>query len=434
MLLRYQVSNFRSIMDAIEISMVAVDEERSAARRFELLAESVLTVAGIYGPNASGKSNVVSSLAWLSSAVRHSLLAWEKKIPREPFRFGHGPRGPSTFEVDMTVRGVRYSYALELDDSSVIFEALYSYPERRRRTLFERSGMDLQLRRGLGAISGARELLTPTTLALSAATRFSEPEVTPFGRQLGEIMTQGIGRRPRVRSGSGIVFVGGGRVHSPSTEKLFLGEGDEQLRLLFDDESPPPMYGRREALALLRFADMGISDVHLAQYQEPDNETRRRIMLVHRTANEEIPFELGDESEGTQMWFSLIGPVLMALRRGRLLLFDEIDASLHPRLTARLVELFQDPEMNPGGAQLVFTTHDTSLLNVLNRDEVWLTEKGEEGATSLTALAEYGGDKVRRSLNLERAYLQGRFGAVPEFDQVQLKHALGMDAFRKSDG
>jgi uncharacterized protein len=113
-------------------------------------------------------------------------------------------------------------------------------------------------------------------------------------------------------------------------------------------------------------------------------------------------------------------------RNGLVLLFDEIDASLHPRLSARLLDLFQDPVTNPRGAQLIFTTHDTSLLNYLNRDEVWLTEKGENGATSLTALAEFGGDRVRRSLNLEKAYLQGRFGAVPELDQVALRRALGL--------
>jgi uncharacterized protein len=86
----------------------------------------------------------------------------------------------------------------------------------------------------------------------------------------------------------------------------------------------------------------------------------------------------------------------------------------------------QDPVTNPSGAQLIFTTHDTSLLNHFNRDEVWLTEKGTDGATTLTALAEFGGDKVRKSLNLERAYLQGRFGAVPELDQIALRRALGL--------
>lgn len=83
-----------------------------------------------------------------------------------------------------------------------------------------------------------------------------------------------------------------------------------------------------------------------------------------------MPFDLTEESAGTQTWFALIGPALTALRGGQILLFDEIDASLHPKLSARLLELFQDPATNPRGAQLIFTTHDTSLLNYLNRDEV----------------------------------------------------------------
>ena len=139
-----------------------------------------------------------------------------------------------------------------------------------------------------------------------------------------------------------------------------------------------------------------------------------------------IAFELHDESEGTRTWFRLIGPALAALDTGQLLIFDEIDASLHPRLSARLLELFQDPATNPNGAQLVFTTHDTSLLGWLNRDEVWLTEKDTDGATTITALADYGSARVRQSVNLERAYLQGRFGGVPELDQVALKSALGL--------
>lgn len=107
-------------------------------------------------------------------------------------------------------------------------------------------------------------------------------------------------------------------------------------------------------------------------------------------------------------------------------MFDEIDKSLHPRLSSQLIQLIQDPRTNPHNAQLIFTTHDTSLLNILNRDEVWLTEKGPGGASSLVALAEYGGARVRKSLNLERAYLQGRFGAVPEIDQIAIRQALGL--------
>jgi predicted ATPase len=423
MLLRFETANYRSIMDPVELSMIAVDEDRPAARSFQLLNERVLATAGIYGPNASGKSNVVEALAWLSMAVRSSLRAWDKNIPRETFKFGRGPDEPSRCDIEMVVAGIRYAYQVEVDDSTVRFEGLYSYPERRRRVLFEREDLEISFRRGLGSLAGTRELLTPSTLALSAAMRFQEPDVEPFARALAGIQALGL-RRPGFLRSYGMVP---GLDSRFSTERLF-----EQQETLFEDFDLAPYSGRGSALALLRFADLGIDDVKIvygedvATLPQQAPRRRRRLRLMHRVADQKIPFELSEESAGTQTWFALIGPALSALGDGRVLLVDEIDASLHPRLSARLVELFQDPESNPNGAQLIFTTHDTSLLNFLNRDEVWLTEKGDNGATTLTALAEYGGDKVRRSLNLERAYLQGRFGAVPDLDQYTLRRALGL--------
>lgn len=429
MLLRFEAANYRSILDPVELSMIAVDKDRPSARAFDRLAERVLVVAGIYGPNASGKSNVVESLWWLSTAVGRSLRVWDQLIPREPFRFGRGLEVPSTYEVEMIVQGVRYAYHVELDDSEVLFEGLYSYPERRRRVLFEREGQEIHFRRGLGALAGTRELLTHTTLALSAAMRFDDPEVGPFGRHLSGIRVLGAQRRAAWRR----LPPGTAYAAAPSlTEQLFDSPGSQVQPSLFEESDLAPLDSRESALALLRFADLGIDDVQFIEDGDDGArlavQPRRRMRLVHRINGQEVPFELAEESAGTQTWFTLIGPALRALRRGQVLLFDEIDASLHPKLSARLLELFQDPKTNPHGAQLIFTTHDTSLLNYLNRDEVWLTEKGNDGATTLTALAEYGGDKVRQSLNLERAYLQGRFGAVPELDQFTLRRVLGLEA------
>jgi hypothetical protein len=398
MLLRFEAANHRSILNPVELSMIAVDEDRAATRGFEKLPERVLTVAGVYGPNASGKSNVLDAIAWLSMAATESLRRWDRRVPAEPFRFGRGPESPSAYDVEMIVGGVRYAYHLEADDSGIVYEVLHSYPERRRRVLYERDGLEIRFRRGLGGTTGVRELLTPTTLALSAAIRLGEPDVEPFGRSLTDIDVLGLPGR--------------GRPLYPT-------------RALFDKAASADE--RQPALALLRFADLGIVDAQAKYEEDPRTlEVRRKVWLMHQVAGQTLPFELPDESAGTRTWFKLIGPVLNALQHGQLLLFDEIDASLHPRLSARLLELFADPETNPHGAQLIFTTHDTSLLNHLNRDEVWLTEKGDDGATTLTALAEYGGDKVRRSLNLEKAYLQGRFGAVPELDQYTLHRALGL--------
>ncbi len=418
MLLRFEVANHRSILRPAELSMIAVDEDRVAARGFDLLRERVLTVAGIYGPNASGKSNVLEALAWLSVAVGSSLRSWGEEVPRDPFRFATGPSEPSTYDIQMIAGSVRYAYHLEVNDSEVLYESLYSFPERRRRILFERDGLEVDFRRGLGALlaGGTRMLLTPTTLVLSAILRLDHPEVDPFARELAGMRVLNVGMTRAWRKVPG-------RTSVPSrqlTEQIFMGV-DPQPREPSPDDEANPAVERKLALELLQFADLGIDDVRILPRQDG-----REIRLVHRAGDEELLFAMPDESAGTRTWFGLIGPILTALRQGHLLLYDEIDARLHPKLSARLIELFQDPVTNPRNAQIIFTTHDTSLLNNLNRDEVWLTEKGADGATTLTALAEFGGDRVRRSLNLEKAYLQGRFGAVPELDQFRLRQALGM--------
>ena len=421
MLLRFEVTNHRSINKPVELSMIAIDRDRTSVHSFERLTDDVLTVAGIYGPNASGKSNVIDAVSWLSEAVRHSLRLWDDHIPREPFRFGRAMDESSAFEISLEVDGVRYDYLLDVASSEVVFEALYSYPERRRRMLFEREGTTTQYRRGLTRLGGARDLLTPTTLFLSAASRLAPNELSIVAQEISAIRVLGMRRRGRSR----FTMEGGRYMPSGLTTRLFDDEADRNQPRLFEPvEEAGHFEERTAALSLLRLADLGIDDVEIAI----DERRGRRPQFVHRVNGQEERFELAEESAGTHTWFALIGPVLGALRAGSVLLFDEIDASLHSRLSARLLDLFHDPDTNPYGAQLIFTTHDTSLLNNLNRDEVWLTEKGGDGATVLTALSEYGGDKVRKSLNLERAYLQGRFGAVPELDQTVVREALGLSA------
>jgi hypothetical protein len=413
MLLRFEVSNYRSILDPVDLSMIAVDENRAATRGFEQLSERVLTVAGIYGPNASGKSTVLEALCWLSYSAQMSLRLWDEVVPRRPHGFGGGPDRPSTFEVDFEVGGVRHGYRLEVDDEAVLYESLYSYPERRRRMLFEREGDEVSFRRGLTGVRGIQQLLTPTTLALSAAMRLGTPVIGAAGKALSWMNALG----PKRQGATPFLPP----EHDPLTEVL-VGQLED-----WTTESGPDLAIRDAYVELLRFADPEIDDVVIVTDDDPEpSDPRRRLRFVRNDAGEQVHFELGLESAGTQAWFNLLGPAFGALRHGQVLLFDEIDASLHPRLSTRLIELFQDPQTNPHNAQLIFTSHDTSLLNALNRDEVWFTEKAPGGATRLIALAEFGGDRVRRSLNLERAYLQGRFGAIPDVDQADLRNAIGV--------
>ncbi len=416
MLLRFEVANHRSIREPVELTMIAVDDDRQATRGFERLKDRVLTVAAFYGANASGKSNVLDSLGWLSHAVQHSLRMWDESIPREPHAFHGVPAQPTTFGLDLMVGEVRYAYELSISDTEVLSESLYSYPRGRARRVFDRQGSTITFRSGI-AHNAIRELLTPTTLILSAGIRMRTDELAEVGRAIANIQYLGLpkrgGRYPALGMGP-----------SPFSTTRIFSQWDDFLDNpeRVDNVTEHPM--REAALGLLRFADLGIEDVEVPprpNRSDPDERhPRTELKLIHNVGNEFIPLDFSEESEGTRVWYQLISPLLNVLRTGEILLFDEMDASLHPHLTAKIVDLFYDEKTNPHNAQLIFTTHDTNLLLQLNRDEIWLTEKDNQGATTLTALAEFSGDTVRRSMNLERNYLQGRYGGLPHLDESQL--------------
>jgi hypothetical protein len=215
---------------------------------------------------------------------------------------------------------------------------------------------------------------------------------------------------------------------------------------------------RRQVVELLRFADLGIQDLTVTDH-EMDEEVRSRIARVmeaidpkftvddeffvrasqtlrftHRTSGgENAVLDLASESDGTRTWLALLGPILAALEHGSVLLVDELDSSLHPRLSSEIIRMFHDRKFNAAGAQLIFNTHDPSLMGALlgdaplRRDEVWLTEKDRDGVTHLYPLTEF---RPRKAENLERGYLQGRYGGVPFIDR---DFALAALSRRESD-
>lgn len=428
MLIRFEVSNFRSVLEPAELSMVAIDRDRPAARPAPLLGESLLTVAAVYGPNASGKSNILTAYAWLAAAVQDSLRAWDDAIPVQTFAFADGPGRPTQFTVEILVKGVRFEYIVEMGADQVFYEALFHYPEKKRRRLFERDGLEVKFQRGVAGAPGTKELLTAKTLVLSATRRFGDPLIVDFASALIQSQVLGIPARSyRPSPGGYATFVPRGLQGVPRVTRQIFDRPPRERR-----PGAASHVDRDQALALLRLADLGIEDVLIDSQEDlfpGSDESRsasRRLRLVHRVGDDSAPLDFASESDGTKAWFGLIGPILTAFRDGSVLLVDEIDSSLHPTLSAELIRLFQRPDTNPRGAQIIFSSHDASLLNHLNRDEVWLTEKRDNGSTHLGPLSDFAGERVRRSQNLENAYLHGRFGALPDIDQTELLRALGL--------
>jgi uncharacterized protein len=400
MLIRFRVGNFRSLRDEQELSMVAsLREGRLDLIRSEGLDLDLVRAAAIYGANAAGKSNVLSALRFMRSAVKDSHRLWrpEGPIPREPFLLDDSSRGSaSLFEVDLLLDGVRYQYGFKLDAERILEEWLYSYPKKRRQLLLSRDssapepflfGKHLKGNHRL-----VQALARENSLFLSVAAANNHQMLLPLYRWFAD------------------------GLHVSSAE-----DRTADLSVTLAMLSPEPE--RRAAVVdLLELADLGIADLELREERREGMflfeaaAVPRALEIKHRTGSGLVSLPLQKESRGTQAWISLTGTILWALERGALLLLDELDASLHPRLALEVIRIFQDPARNPRNAQLLFTTHDTTLLGnllgepSLHRDQVWFIEKNQDGASHLYPLTDF---KPRKFENLERGYLQGRYGAIP---------------------
>lgn len=411
MLLRFRVANVRSLRDEQELSFLGPepgpeDESSSAVRRVEVAGGrslGVLPLIGIFGANASGKSNVLTALVDMRSAVLNSYARWAsyEGIPRAVFALDpKGQSEPSFFELDLVMDGVRWTYGFELGRTRVEAEWLHSYPRGHRQVWLDRDASRAEVYEWPGNRVKDRAQLArrtrPNALLLSTAGTDNHPQLSPlfhwFRRNLW----------------------------------LINPEDERAQREAFTRQELSGARSRRIE-ELLRVADLGITGTEVVD----DGKGRATVKLVHRSATGDVAFDWQTESLGTRSWFALLGPLLLALDEGAVLLVDELDASLHPRFAAEVVRLFHDPYANPNGAQLVFTSHDPSVLTtpsggrLLEPDQVWLAEKDKDGATELYPLtaASPGEDE-----DLMKSYLAGAFGAVPSLIEGQIARRLLADS------
>jgi len=370
----------------------------------------VLPAAVIYGANASGKSNVISALRTMRSAVLHSHVRGEPGggVPRMPFALDRKcSTAPSIFDADFVVEGVRYHYGYEASDDEFVSEWLYSFPSGRRKTLFERKNNQFDFGRGLkGRNKIISELTRPNSLFLSAAAQSgheSLSKVSGFFRSL--------------RSDSEISIPGGlasVRLANDDVDRRaieFLGRIGTGVADYRKNESEIP----EQAMAIQKAISSAVEEVtkEPLPFQMPIDGKIVSIELAHRGSDGEIVFfDLDRESAGTRRLLMLLGPVFRALDEGAPLLIDELDASLHTKACEAVLALFSSPVTNPKGAQLIATTHDTNLLRsrLLRRDQIWFTEKDAGGETHLYPLTDI---RTRKDDNIEKGYLQGRYGAIP---------------------
>ncbi|MBI4493239.1 MAG: ATP-binding protein [Chloroflexi bacterium] len=425
MLVEFSVTNFRSIQARQTLNMVASAD--TAHRQHNVSPGKgrdlrLLRSAAIYGPNAAGKSNLLRALETLRQLVQNSAIGLQEgqRLPVTPFLLSKAAaRQPSEFElVFIADDGVRYHYCCAASPERVFKEWLVAYPQGRPQRWFEREyapetgsqrwwfGPNFKAERAERKVW--QDFTRDNALFLSTAIQLNNAQLRPAFTWITQkliVVVPVVGLNPLLSFEL--------LLQESGQEKImrFMRTADigiDRLELLEEELTPSPPTGPLLPGAMRVHLELGLPPGAQLQAQK-----RFRVLAWHRCADaiEEVPLELGDESDGTQRLFQFAGGWLRALEWGATLCVDELDRSLHPHMTRFLVGLFLS-RSNEKNAQLVFTTHDTTVLDtdLLRRDQIWLVEKDEQSSSRLYSLLDYS---PRKDEALERGYLKGRYGAIP---------------------
>jgi hypothetical protein len=418
MLVEFRVKNFRSFRDEQVLSMVASERDKNLPENCVKVGKhTLLKAAAIYGANASGKSNLVRAMGAFASMVnRGNIKDPGPRVLLTPFLLSKStPLVPCFFEIAFYASEELYRYGFEATAEHVTSEWLYAYPKGRSQKWFHRLESDVMpaknrggFGRGLkGDLQALLEKTRPDTLFLAVAGEFNHP-------QLREIWDHLRYNFRSIVTGDVLAQVTEKFVHremateGPHTLKSFverhlqkadLGINSLDISRIESDEITFPDYVSEDVQKRLRtrFKDEPLFDVRLGHVGEK---------------GERFTLSIEDESDGTRRFFELLGPLWQTTAEGLTIMVDELEKSLHPLLSRELVRLVLSEKTNKSGAQLIFTTHDVTLLDptLFRRDQIWFTEKDKDGATSLYPLSDF---KERGNAAFQRGYLSGRYGAIP---------------------
>lgn len=420
MLINFTFQNFRSFRDEKTLSL--------EAGSIKELKESVITkgtyrllpVAVMYGANSSGKSNVLMALMVMRNVLLESVrLNPKDELDFQPFKLNlTSVHEPTSFEIQFLLDDVKYRYGFDYDKTHICKEWLYEKCEGQREfNLFLRVDSEFE-------VSKSR---FPEGLGKESAT--------PANRLFVSLVAQLNGAKSmRILDWfNNCNYLSG--VDSRGYEGFTLKMFNEHLD------------GCKQALDFFHHTQLGFNDLLVTEkifsdetlsgkMQVPDAlrtklmEELKGVKVMEAKTTHNIYDENGNvngiasfdkdemESEGTKKIIEMSGPIFDTLKFGKILIIDELDAKLHPLLTRSILQLFMDSEINTNGAQLIFATHDTTLLNLayLRRDQIWFTEKDNTESTDLYSLLEFKderGAKIRNDRSVQKDYINGRYGAIP---------------------
>ena len=430
MLIRFSVKNFRSIKERVDFSFEASSIEHlrenvmstdtaSGSKQLSLLKTAV-----VYGPNASGKSNLIKALSYMKSLViRSNNFNKGDALPYEPFRLDENwLRFPSEFEIELILNKVTYLYGFAVHSNLVEKEYLYYYPNGRKALIFERHNTRNSVESNVSDYKFTTEKNKQEQFAsMTSVNKLYLSVSTNLENKLTESVFNWFNNDLVIRS-----------------EDIKRSWEAYTSNLIKQDKE------KEKVIAFLKGADFNISNITVkdAILDLPENimEAFFKNDVIEKFKNESIlevntmkwgidkngdskavSFKMDEESDGTNKFFELSGPFVDILMHGKCLIFDELDTKLHPTLLVFLVTLFNKNRTN---AQLLFTAHNTVILDqkYLRRDQIYFTNLKEDYSTDLYSVYDFPDEKV--SSNLSKRYLTGRYDALPFVDEASVINAM----------
>ncbi len=444
MLIRFSVENFLSFKDEVELSMIPGKSRRQHPGHV-IAAEtrdkaSALKAAVIYGANASGKSNLIKSMAFARDRIIEGTRL-RQVIPVAPFRFDKACEDhPSRFQFEFSYKKKTYIYGFALDSQRVHEEWLYRVAATTEKQLFERhtnsngetqvefSNLKLTRKKDRDFLDFVARGTRPNQLFLTESIERNVPQFKDIYEWFERVLTPIF---PQTRPDALEIVIMKNVDFQRSLENLLqlfdTGIAGIDLREFDFDEEPgipdelkTQIKSGRLEIKTGGFTQLNISDgrYFVLKRDEQNAIKALKLMTAHKVkdSNSDVLLDVSEESDGTQRLVELIPALMDLLKSERVFVIDELDRSLHPHLSRSILELFLNNKTEQP-SQLIVTTHESGILDLdlLRRDEIWFVEKDTEGVSSLYSLEEFA---PRYDKDIRKGYLLGRFGAIPFIKNV----------------
>ncbi len=434
MLVRFQFENYRSFRDESILSMEAKGNAEYKSCLLPYKKKGLLPAAALFGKNGGGKSNVIRAF-WLGvQFIRNAQKTQHEKaeVPVRAFALNdYSEQEPTGFEYEYIQDGVKYIYGFSATKKEIKKEYLYAAPKGQKSEIFSREGQMFSF-----PVNGEKkmkemiaEAVAPNQLFFSIACVMNyRPcilamkwfrEYVHFSKDYADIPQQLLEHAEDVNMLKSIVTYA--KQADVGIEDMSFEIKNEEISA---HDSMPGNLPEGMVMALKQFAAALKDSSDSAELNLKIGEVKTSSMHrgINKAGEEKLfSLELSDESDGTRRLMSLAPGIEQVLQQGGVLMVDEIDRELHPLLAEFIISQFQSPETNPGRAQIIFTTHDTELLNmeILRKDQVYFVDKNKKsGVSELFNLTEL---PVRTNDNIRKAYLVGKYGAVPDVDTVEVE-------------